>query len=222
MNKILETVKNSLENFMVFDNSENNAIVPVNFEIIPNSKIVFVVGSNASGKSLIGKIIEMVCDENDIVKRSCSMRNRTSGMLGQMMVFGDERDSSTGENSISALKLGINSTVKETDSVLIMDEPDVGLADEFSAAMGQYIAQKVNENYENIGLFVVITHSRRLISYAIEELQSPFSKIHVGDENVTFDEWLNRPFKPATVEDLLNLKVKARDTWKKIQKLTKE
>lgn len=222
MNKILETVKNSLENFMVFDNSENNAIVPVNFEIVPDSKIIFVVGSNASGKSLIGKIIEMVCDENNIVKRSCSMRNRTSGMLGQMMVFGDERDSSTGENSISALNLGINSTVKEKDSVLIMDEPDVGLADEFSAAMGQYIAQKVNENYENIGLFVVITHSRRLISYAIEELQSPFSKIHVGDENVTFDEWLNRPFKPATVEDLLNLKVKARDTWKKIQKMTKE
>lgn len=222
MNKILETVKNSLENFLVFDNSENNAIVPVNFEIVPDSKIIFVVGSNASGKSLIGKIIEMVCDENNIVKRSCSMRNRTSGMLGQMMIFGDESDSSTGENSISALNLGINSTVKEKDSVLIMDEPDVGLADEFSAAMGKYIAQKVNENYENIGLFVVITHSRRLISYAIEELQSPFSKIHVGDENVTFDEWLNRPFKPATVEDLLNLKVKARDTWKKIQKLTKE
>lgn len=222
MTQIIESVKSSLENFMVFDNSDKNAIIPVNYEIDSDSKIVFVVGSNASGKSLVGKIIEMVCDESDIVKRSCSMRNRTSGMLGQMMIFGDERDNSTGENSINALNLGLNSTVKEIGSVLIMDEPDIGLADEFSAAMGQYIAQKVNEYYENIGLFVVITHSRRLINHAIAELKTPFSKIHVGDENITFDEWLNRPFKPATVEELLNLKVKARETWKKIQKLTKD
>lgn len=223
MPTIIELVKEKFENARIFDNDANNAIVPINFDIESTSKILFVVGSNASGKSLVGRIVELVASEEDVPKRSCSMRNRTSGEFGQRLIFGSEDDSSTGENSVHSSILGLKSTVNsEKDSVFILDEPDLGLADEYSAALGQHIAQTVNENHEKLGLIVVITHSHKLIDSAINELSVPFSKMYVGDASISFDEWRERPFKAATIEELMNLKHKSRETWQRVQMLLNE
>ena len=219
MTNVIELVKDRFENAQIFDNDDNDAIIPVNYMLDPASKIMFVVGTNASGKSVVGKIVEYVSKDANLAKRSCSMRNRTSGMLGQMMIFGSEEDSSTGQNSVKAAVNGINTTVSEQNSVLILDEPDLGLADEYSAAMGQLIAQKVNEHYDNIGLFVVITHSRRLLEAALAELTTPYSSVYVGDASVSFDDWMKQPFVPATVEDLINLRQKGIDTWRRIENM---
>lgn len=223
MSTMIELVKEKFENARIFDNEENNAIVPINFDIDNTSKILFVVGSNASGKSLVGRIVELVASEEKIPKRSCSMRNRTSGEFGQRLVFGSEDDSSTGENSVHASIIGLKSTVdSEKSAVLVLDEPDLGLADEYSAALGQHIARTVNEHHEKLGLIVVITHSHPLIYAAITELTVPFSKMHVGDASISFDEWRARPFQAATIEELMNLKHKSRDTWCRVQKLLDE
>lgn len=219
---MIETVKEKFENAKIFDNSDNNAVIPINFDIDTKSKIMFVVGTNASGKSIIGKIIEMIAREDNLIKRSCSMRNRTSGEFGQRMIFGKEDDNSTGVNSINATIMGLKSTISEKNSVLILDEPDLGLAEEYSSALGQFIAKIVNENNENIGLILVITHSKNLIKSALEEITVPFSKVYVGDSNISFDDWYESPFKPASIEDLLNLKEKSRETWKKIELIIKE
>jgi hypothetical protein len=220
---MIELVKEKFKNARIFDNEENNAIVPINFDIDNTSKILFVVGSNASGKSLVGRIVELVASEEKIPKRSCSMRNRTSGEFGQRLVFGSEDDSSTGENSVHASIIGLKSTVdSEKSAVLVLDEPDLGLADEYSAALGQHIARTVNEHHEKLGLIVVITHSHPLIDAAITELTVPFSKMHVGDASISFDEWRARPFQAATIEELMNLKHKSRDTWCRVQKLLDE
>lgn len=219
---MIETVKETFENAKIFDNSDNNAVIPINFDIDTKSKIMFVVGTNASGKSIIGKIIEMLAREDNLIKRSCSMRNRTSGEFGQRMIFGTEDDNSTGVNSINATIMGLKSTIAEKNSVLILDEPDLGLAEEYSAALGQFIAKSVNENSENIGLILVVTHSKNLIKAALEELTVPFSKVYVGDSNISFDYWYESPFKSASIEDLLSLKEKSRETWKKIELIIKE
>lgn len=223
MSTMIELVKEKFENARIFNNEENDAIVPINFDIDDNSKILFVVGSNASGKSLVGRIVELVSSEAGFPKRSCSMRNRTSGEFGQRLVFGSEDDSSTGENSVHASIIGLKSTVDSAKTaVLVLDEPDLGLADEYSAALGQHIAQTVNEHHEKLGLIVVITHSHPLIDAAINALTVPFSKMHVGDANISFDEWRSRPFQAATIEELMNLKHKSRDTWCRVQKLLDE
>lgn len=223
MSTMIELVKEKFENARLFDNEDNNAIVPINFDIDDSSKILFVVGSNASGKSLVGRIVELVSSEAGFPKRSCSMRNRTSGEFGQRLVFGSEDDSSTGENSVHASIIGLKSTVDSKKSaVLVLDEPDLGLADEYSAALGQHIARTVNEHHEKLGLIVVITHSHPLIDAAINELTVPFSKMHVGDSSISFDEWRARPFQAATIEELMDLKHKSRDTWCRVQKLLDE
>jgi hypothetical protein len=221
MTNIIQLVQDRFENAEIFNNDENNAIIPVNFNINPTSKILFVVGSNASGKSVIGKIVEYVSEEANATKRSCSMRNRTSGSFGQRLIFGDEADSSTGMNSVSSAIKGIQATVEETNSVLILDEPDLGLADEYSSALGQYIAQQINEHHEQLGLIVVITHSRKLVNYAMKELVVPYSSVFVGDANKTFEQWLDESFQPASIEDLLGLKAKNRETWKRIEQLNR-
>lgn len=222
MQNIMTIVKDRFENAQIFDNSENDAIIPINFNINTDSKIIFVVGSNASGKSVIGKIIEMSAEQAGVQKRSCSMRNRTSGMFGQRMIFGDESDNSTGENSVSAVIKGLKSTVESENSVLILDEPDLGLADEYSAALGEHIAQEVNEHNEKLGLIVVITHSRKLLEAAINKLEFSYSTVHVGDANISFDAWFEKPFQAASVNDLLGLKEKSRNTWKRIEKMMSE
>lgn len=222
MQNIIELVQDRFENAEIFNNDENNAIIPVNFNIHPSSKVLFVVGSNASGKSVVGKIVEYVASDAQVTKRSCSMRNRTSGSFGQRMIFGDEADSSTGMNSVNSAIKGIQATVDETNSVLILDEPDLGLADEYSSALGQYIAQNINEHHEKIGLIVVISHSRKLVNYALKELVVPYSSVFVGDANKTFENWLDEDFKPATIEELLGLKDKNRETWKRIEGLNRD
>lgn len=75
MQNIMTIIKDRFENAQIFDNSENDAIIPINFNINTDSKIMFVVGSNASGKSVIGKIIEMSAEQAGVQKRSCSMKN---------------------------------------------------------------------------------------------------------------------------------------------------
>lgn len=223
MPNIIELVKEKFEQAQIFDNSDNNAIIPINFDIDDASKILFLVGSNASGKSLVGRIVELVSSEAGVPKRSCSMRNRTSGEFGQRLIFGTEDDNSTGDNSVHATVIGLKSTVESKKAaVLILDEPDLGLADEYSAALGQYIAKNVNEHHENIGLVVVITHSHKLIESAIHELSVPFSKMHVGDASVSFDEWRARPFKAASIEELMDLKNKSHETWGRVQTLLNE
>ena len=220
MPNMIELVKEKFENARLFDNEDNNAIVPINFDIDNASKILFVVGSNASGKSLLGRIVELVASEEELPKRSCSMRNRTSGEFGQRMIFGTEDDDSTGNNSVHTTVIGLKSTVEsEKEAVLILDEPDIGLADEYSAALGQYIAKNVNEHHEKIGLVVIISHSRMLIDAAIAELTVPFSKVHVGDASVSFDDWRERPFKAATIDELMDLKKKSHETWRRVQNL---
>lgn len=222
MNNILELVKNRFETSKYFDNSNGDAVIPINYTLHPESKIMFVVGSNASGKSVVGKIIEGTAKKSDITARSCSMRNRTSGLFGQMLIFGTEDDNSTGQNSVKAVLLGIKSTISEQCSVLILDEPDLGLADDYSFALGQYIAQQVNEHHQTIGLIVVISHSRRLINAALDELNQPCSKVYVGNVDVSLDDWLNNPIVPATVDDLLNLENKSLETWRKIEGIMKD
>ncbi len=222
MKNVIDFVKHRFENAQIFDNDDGDAIIPINYTIEPDSKIIFIVGSNASGKSVVGKVIEFSANDENLTKRSCSMRNRTSGLFGQRLIFGDEADSSTGMNSVQSAIMGIKSTVDEENSILILDEPDLGLADEYSAALGQYIAESVNEHYSKIGLFVVITHSRTLIKYAIESLKKPYSSVYVGSLDKNFDDWLNEKFKPATIDELLGLKNKNHETWKRIQNMNSE
>lgn len=66
-------------------------------------------------------------------------------------------------------------------------------------------------------LSLSLTH--KLIDMAINELTVPFSTVFVGDDKTSFEEWRERPFKAASIEELLDLKNKSHETWSRVQKL---
>lgn len=222
MTNFIEKVKEKFESAEIFDNENNDAIVPINYTIKNDSKILFVAGTNASGKSLVGKIVEMLASEQKIEKRSCSMRNRASSQFGARLIFGSEDDESTGDNSVHAAMMGLKSTIEaKNPAVLILDEPDIGLADEYTFALGEYIANQVNENNDKLALIVVISHSRNILKTAIETLNVPYSSMFVGNVETNFEQWLEKPVERASLEDLLNIKNRSLETWRKIEKLLK-
>ena len=217
MENFIKKVRDTFDNAKIFDSSSDDAIIPINHHIDEKSKVLFVAGNNASGKSLVGKIIETIAADDKIPKRSCSMRNRTSGMFGQRLVFGDESDNSTGQNSVNAVVKGLKSTIETEGSLLILDEPDLGLAENYTAALGEYIASQINEHNEKIGLIVIVSHSKILFNCALETLKCPYSSVFVGDKNITFDDWLKSPLSKSSIDELLDLNRKSRETWKRIQ-----
>jgi len=44
-----------------------------------------------------------------------------------------------------------------------------------------------------------------------------FSSVFVGDKNITFDDWLKSPLSKSSIDELLDLNRKSRETWKRIQ-----
>lgn len=223
MSNFVKTIEEKLLSAAIFEKIEGaEAAIALNYKLIPGSKIVLIAGPNASGKSVVGKVIEQVARLEKKSVRSSSMRNRTCGLLGQKMIFGDEGEESTGCNSVAATTVGFSSSIKDGNAVLILDEPDIGLSDEYAAALGDYIAQQMNQSHEQFEMLAVVSHSRLLFKSIIDAIEIPCSSIHVGDENTTFDDWLNQPFKKASIEELLNLKNKGFEKWSQIEKIIRE
>ena len=202
--------------------SSQDGIEPViesNITLHPESKVLLISGMNASGKSVIGKIFEENCKKNEIPIRSCSMRNRTSGLFGQRIIFGDESDSSTGYNSFSSAISGLKSTFgSETPSLMILDEPDIGLSEEYAGALGEYFAQLLNESVPKTQGIVIISHSKHMFKRFLEAYKNPVSKSYIGRKEVSFDEWLYKENARLSVADLLGIKEKQNSMYSKIEK----
>lgn len=197
-------------------------VIESNIELHPESKILLMSGLNASGKSVIGKVFEGTCKKNQIPFRSCSMRNRTSGLMGQRLIFGDESDSSTGYNSFSAALSGLKSTFdSETPSLMILDEPDIGLSEEYAGALGEYFAQLLNESIQKTQGIVIISHSKNMFKRFLEAYKNPVSKSYIGKKEVGFDEWLYKENLRLSVDDLLGMDEKQNSMYSKIEKRLK-
>jgi hypothetical protein len=168
--------------------------------------LVVVVGDNASGKSLARRVLSSICKENRTEFIGLSMEGRGSYMGGANgLVYGAEAWQSTGENSASTVLAGIRTCrSRERDHVVFWDEPNLGLADGWSAGMGKTIRQFAAEPPEHtLGVFVV-THSKVLVSQ-LADLAPHF--LYFGEEDVPSDlsDWLTRPVVPRDLPALPGL-----------------
>ncbi len=160
--------------------------------------------SNASGKSFFGKLLgQYVRKEHKIEVMNVGMAFRTESGVARCFVFGDESDSSTGMLSYKAVQGGIRTCRgRENDHVLFLDEPDIGLSEEFQGALGRVIAEFASDIPDKTKLFGVVTHSRRLIRHLL-----PIKPHHVrlGDEMKLADVV---DFTPAEVKGLEEIALK--------------
>lgn len=186
-----------------------------------NSALTFIYGENASGKSFIARCFEMVARARKPSKlsvRSVSVANRTSSGVEKAMIFGNESEQSTGETSVSVMKLALRSLANESgEGVVILDEPDLGLSPKYSRALGRYIAEFILEHEKNGKALFVISHNDTFIESVIKHYNNTYNSVGV-DTDLTLREWLDDDSE-YEMEDLDALKDIAIAKWRGIQKI---
>lgn len=184
-------------------------IIDIADNISPN-KLTILTGSNGSGKSFVRKLMNSKMSKkfpNENIRKlvsEISMQKRTdvnNSLMGTgfgFMFF----DNPKFPTSISTFNL-INKLLcacfgdKENKSYIIIDEPEIGMADESQLGIARYLKENLPRILENSLGIMVITHSKVIVN----ELRE-CGDFHYIDKDMTVDEWLNREIKPIDLERL--------------------
>lgn len=174
-----------------------------------DSRVALVAGPNASGKSFLTTMLGLwLRDEKPPVEfLSISMRMRTREGMHRCFMYGPRGDSdSTGNVSTIAVKGGLRTARERTSPcVLQFDEPDLGLAEEFGYAMGEWIGRedptRVNEHCRGM---IVVTHSRELAKGLLDQLELAPHFLHLGAPSLSLQEWMSPPVR-RTLDELQGL-----------------
>lgn len=187
-----------------------------------DSRVALVAGPNASGKSFVTDMLGhwMQAEKPPVEFLSISMRLRTREGMHRCFMYGPlgDRDS-TGSVSTIALKGGLRTAKERTSPCMIqLDEPDLGLAEEFAYAMGQWIAQedptRANESCRGL---IVVTHSRELVQGFLDHAQLAPHFLHLGRPSLSFEQWREPP-KRYSLEDLQELSSSSMQQYRVIKK----
>jgi hypothetical protein len=190
--------------------SQGGPLVATFEEGDPESRVLLIAGDNASGKSLMVRVLASRLNGDKVEPLQVSMKYRTMPGMHRAFMYGalgDEEDS-TGNVSLIAI-LGALTAAEDRKSPtwVMLDEPDTGLAEGYCTAMGAYLANFGNRLPLNHcqGLSVV-THSRKLVSSMLFSLDKKphflcFADYEGGD---LMQAWLEDE-RDRSIEDLLAL-----------------
>lgn len=171
---------------------------PFSYHLQPQGGNVLVVaGDNATGKSLIASMsASRAYYDHGVEPMVVSMTERTRGGMLRAFTYGGEDYRATGEVSLSVSFKAINAITKRIEdadgggrALVILDEPDVGLAEGFSHAFGCKLGQKINElpKGKRWGV-IVISHSREMVRGLRDTLEKAPGFMHT-DTPMTLDAW---------------------------------
>lgn len=192
-----------------------------------DTRIVVVSGPNACGKSFACRYLAsaIAAERPETSERGeffhIGMRLRTSGS-GQIgpktFVYGDESEYSTGAVSMIALNGMLkNSKTRTSQHVIALDEPDIGLSDEYALALGSKIAGFANELPNNCDALIIVSHSRPLISKLM-----PLKPHCLRFGTLDTAAWLSSPPREATLEELDTLASRNLTGFRAVSKLIAE
>jgi len=178
-----------------------------------DSPLTIVTGDNASGKSFVRKIIQTMCAKRQ-PKLECihlSQAGRCQGGIIRAFVYGSEDDESTGRNTIGTMLTSFKTShSRDSDHLMIYDEPEIGLSEEYAGGLGIRIKEFIESNPTHLFGAVVITHS----SHLLKELL-PLNPNHINlSDNRTLDEIAYRKVVPNT--NLEGLQERSLETYRKI------
>lgn len=156
-----------------------------------------LTGSNGSGKSLIRKIIwsrikselessGVEVKENGHLVASVSMERRTnSSLLGFGALNCLARDSTWSPTSQETFHF-IDGLLETSDRYLVIDEPEIGMAEEMQLLLCQFINEKL-QTLNSHGV-LIITHSRTIVKNLVHDQ-------FINMDGLGEDEWLSREVK---------------------------
>lgn len=196
-----------------YDREVVNAKMKDGTKVFPSFKLngdndaecAVIYGDNACGKSFIAKLMDNSARKKEIEVRNLGMGNRTSGYnIHRAIVFGNEKEQSTGVTSYKATLRCLNSTAEnpEEEAVMILDEPDIGLSPRYAKALGKYIAERFNTMSKRKTL-ILVSHNETLIRAFVANKSKPMATLGIGTEQ-TLVEWIDDPAE-IDIETLLEL-----------------
>lgn len=186
-------------------------IIEVAESIQPN-RLTILTGSNGNGKSFIRKLMNSKMGEKfpDRDARhlvtEVSMQKRTdsnNSLMGTgfgFMFFDNPRfpTSISTYNLIDKLLYScVDSEKKRDKSYIVIDEPEIGMADESQLGIALYLKSKIPKILENSLGIMIITHSK----FVVRELKDNADFFYT-DYDMTANEWLERDIVPTNFEDL--------------------
>lgn len=172
-----------------------------------DARVSVVVGSNASGKSLLHRILAAMAHDHGIEPISLSIRERTGsnespGSMRRRFMYGSEHMDSTGNTSLRTTRKAFETMAGRTGpAMLLLDEPEMGLSEGFAHAFGELIG-RLSADVPTSGCGVmVISHSRALVRGLHTGLGARPGYVVTGDGPGTLQEWLDTT-ETRTVEEL--------------------
>lgn len=186
-------------------------------------KVLFVAGENCSGKSYFVEYLRSwakgFLEKSTTI--SISIRERTGagshemGGMRRVMMFGNEEEQSTGATSVGVIERGFGNLPNRAEdgyrTLLVLDEPEIGLSAGYCQAMGTWLGQQINAMPAKTAGVVVVSHSRAL-ALALKDVVGEPSFVHMA-KPMDFATWASTP-EQHTVEELLEL----RETGSRIRK----
>lgn len=182
-------------------------IIEVAESIEPN-KVTILTGGNASGKSVVRKLLNArLADKlgKESATSSVSMELRTSGNSGLLgtgldHMYSDNPWESTGEHTVylvkGLLKSNVSEKMAETNKrYIVIDELETGLSKEALLGMCQMLESEMERILKNSYGILLITHSDEVVRNLKHD-----SFINI--EGLTEEEWLNREVEPVEPEDI--------------------
>jgi len=178
---------------------------PITAKYIPGeSKLCVILGDNATGKSMLRRIIYGRSNKNNIECMTFSVQGKTKSSGIQSVIYGDEADYSTGRNAASLLLACIRNSKGWSEGGhahnIIWDEPSLGLSDSWSASAGVSIREFIKDAPLNLGGAFLITHSQPLL-IQVRELNPHL--IVLEDECNSIGDWLEKPIVIRPIDQLI-------------------
>lgn len=196
------------------------------------SRVALVAGENCSGKSLFVETLRSWAKHRCQVSSICvSIRERTGAGTYEMssfrrtMMFGDESEHSTGATSAKVVETAFanaNSWGRDDrkPTLLVLDEPELGLSEGYACAMGALIGQRVLELDPGVVGVAVVSHSRGLARALAETLGQAPAFVKLG-EAVDFATWL-AAVETRSVDELRALGKLDHERWRLVQQALDE
>lgn len=225
--KVLPTLAQRLKD-LVEDNPllasyPDEPVGPLHLSLLegdPDSGVFIFVGDNASGKSLLVRVLAARLNLDKVEPLQVSMRYRTMSGMHRAFMFGSDEDESTGAVSMHAVKGGMTTCQGRTKpSWLMLDEPDIGLAHGYCLALGQYIGTFGNslcgDGQKALG---VVTHSKPLLTSMLKQLGHRPHVLIAGlrHQGMTLEQWLADD-TALELDDLLSLNEKGHLLYREVE-----
>lgn len=185
--------------------------------------VVVLAGDNASGKSLLLNLVgSRAYHGHGVEPIVVSMSARTQGGVFRALTYGSESDRATGQVSVATTLRALGSMSGRLENggrtLVVLDEPDFGLAEQYGHAFGVRIGQALGQlPQDGWWSLLLASHSRELVRGLVDGLGTRPTFVHAGEPR-KLDEWLVPPQRqpPDELDALLS---RAREQQKILERV---